>query len=186
MQPVNISTSDTLQYPLSVCRYKIVFNYQELTNIHDVLLAFAILFDRPCAYILTVIVFVLLWRMCQEQPKSDSSYNSTIIQLLANCFHSFIHMIDIFCLGASLVSFAVFSVFNFLHIGKVERGKVLSTHYKRQNMLTYPYCIYDIYIHWHMIFSIYSNLWLSVNFYGLSLYIYIQYKTTVSSEAFIL
>ena len=80
----------------------------------------------------------------------------------------------------------MFSVFNFLHIGKVERGKVLSTHYKRQNMLTYPYCIYDIYIHWHMIFSIYSNLWLSVNFYGLSLYIYIQYKTTVSSEAFIL
>ena len=54
-------------------------------------------------HILTVIVFVLLWRMCQEQPKSDSSYNSTIIQLLANCFHSFIHMIDIFCLGASLV-----------------------------------------------------------------------------------
>ena len=51
MQPVNISTSDTLQYPLSVCRYKIVFNYQELTNIHDVLLAFAILFDPPFAYI---------------------------------------------------------------------------------------------------------------------------------------
>ena len=103
MQPVNISTSDTLQYPLLVCLYKIVFNYQELTNIHDVLFVCAIFLGPPFAYILTVIVFVLLWRMCQEQPKSDSSYNSTIKQLLANCFHSFIHMIDIFCLGASLV-----------------------------------------------------------------------------------
>ena len=89
MQPVNISTSDTLQYPLLVCLYKIVFNYQELTHIHDVLFVCAVFLGPPFAYILTVIVFVFLWRMCQEQPESDSFYSCTIIQPVVNCLCSF-------------------------------------------------------------------------------------------------
>ena len=182
MQPVNISTSDTLQYPLLVCLYKIVFNYQELRNIHDVLFASAIFLGPSFAFINFHRFRYFVENVSRTTRKwfFVQLYNyPTVCQLFV-----FIHLIDIFYLGASL--FIVFSVFHFLHIKR--KGAVNQLHAAEvPNMLNYLYCIYDVYIQWHIIFSIYSIfLFVREFIYGPSLYIYIQYKTTVFNEAFIL
>ena len=168
MQPVNISTSDTLQYPLSVCRYKIVFNYQELTNIHDVLFAFASLFDPPFAYINCD-----YFRSFVENV-SRTTRKWFFIQLynyptLANCFHSFIHMIDIFCLGASLV--IVCCVFGFQLSSHRKGGKrkdavnpLQEAEYADLSIL-YIWYIYSLA---YDFFSIFKSLFVREFFYGLS------------------
>ena len=156
MQPVNISTSDTLQYPLLVCLYKIVFNYQELRNIHDVLFASAIFlgpsfafinFDCFCYFVENVSRTTRKWFFIQL-------YNYPT----AGQLFSFIHKIDIFVWELPWSSFDLlwfrFSTFY------TYRGKVLSTHYTRQKyQICWPthICIYKMYIHGHIICSIHSK-----------------------------